>query len=90
MEIAALIQQLNTTDENSQLEAKQGSAIDKSFLETVCAFANEPNLGGGIILLGLVREENSLFPSYQPVGIQDPDQLGQDIATRALTRLMCL
>jgi ATP-dependent DNA helicase RecG len=82
MEIAALIQQLNTTDENSQLEAKQGSAVDKSFLETVCAFANEPNLGGGIILLGLVREENSLFPSYQPVGIQDPDQLGQEIATK--------
>lgn len=82
MEISALIQQLNTTDENSQLEAKQGSAVDKSFLETVCAFANEPNLGGGIILLGLVREENSLFPSYQPVGIEDPDKLGQDIATK--------
>ncbi|MFC6221909.1 ATP-binding protein [Hymenobacter artigasi] len=85
MDIAALIQQLNTTDENSRLEAKQGSGIDKSFMESVCAFANEPNLGGGIILLGLVRDENNLFPSYQPVGVPDPDKLGQEIATKCAT-----
>lgn len=37
---------LNTLDENERLEAKRGSVIGPSVLETVCAFANEPGLQG--------------------------------------------
>lgn len=82
MNIPELIQQLNSTDENHQIEAKRGSAIDKSFMETVCAFSNEPGLGGGYIILGVVRDDNELFPFYKIEGINDADKLSQDIASR--------
>ena len=45
---------LNTLDENERLEAKRGSEIGPSVLETICAFANEPGLQGGTLLLGIV------------------------------------
>lgn len=38
---------LNSLDENERLEAKRGSEIGPSVLETICAFANEPGLQGG-------------------------------------------
>ncbi len=51
-------------------------------METVCAFANEPGLGGGWLLLGVVREEQALFPAYEVEGIDHPEKLGTDIATQ--------
>ncbi len=60
-----LLQSLNLLDETERIEAKRASEAGKSLLETVCAFANEPGLGGGWLLLGVVREEMALFPSYQ-------------------------
>lgn len=63
MNAAELIQQLNLTDELNWVEAKKGSAIDRSILETVCAFSNEPGMGGGHILLGVVMDSESLFPA---------------------------
>ncbi|MBH8569338.1 putative DNA binding domain-containing protein [Microvirga sp. STS02] len=86
MDIPKLIQQLNSTDENHQIEAKRGSAVDVSFFETVNAFANEPDLGGGHILLGLVKDESSLFPTYNIVGVEDADKVGQEIASGCATR----
>ncbi len=56
--------------------------MGKSVLETICAFANEPGLGGGWLLLGVVRDELALFPSYEVEGIAQPEKLGADIATQ--------
>ena len=50
-----LLESLNLLDENEHIEAKRASEAGKSILETICAFANEPGLGGGWLLLGVVR-----------------------------------
>lgn len=82
MNASDLLESLNTLDEHERIEAKRGSESGKSLLETVCAFANEPGLGGGSLLLGIVRDDMSLFPTYSVVGVADPDQLTADIATQ--------
>lgn len=78
----ALLQSLNLLDETERIEAKRASEAGKSLLETVCAFANEPGLGGGWLLLGVVREDMALFPSYQVEGVPHPDKLCADLATQ--------
>nr|WP_311538521.1 ATP-binding protein [Ornithobacterium rhinotracheale] len=55
-------------------------------LETVCAFSNEPGLGGGYILLGVTEEENTPFPSYTIAGVQNPDKLQLDLSTQCADR----
>lgn len=82
MDIRELIQQINHTDECNWIEAKKASSIDRSILETVNSFSNEPGLGGGYILLGLEQEENSLFPSYVITDIADTDKLQLDLSTQ--------
>lgn len=77
-----LIESLNTLDEHDRVEAKRGSEPGKSIQETICAFANEPGLGGGWILLGIVRDELALFPAYEVEGIEQPDKLSADIASQ--------
>ena len=77
-----LLQSLNLLDETERIEAKRASDVGKSLMETVCAFANEPGLGGGWLLLGVVREEMALFPSYQVEGVPHPDKLCADLATQ--------
>ncbi|MFB2118970.1 ATP-binding protein [Parapedobacter sp. 2B3] len=78
-----LIQQLNHTDECNWIEAKRGSAVDRSILETVCAFSNEPGLGGGYILLGVEQESISLFPSYEITGVEQTDKVQLDLGTQS-------
>ncbi len=73
---------LNTLDENERLEAKRGSDIGPSVLETICAFANEPGLQGGTLLLGIVRDETDLFSSYVVEGVDQPDALSANLATQ--------
>lgn len=80
-----LLESLNLLDENERIEAKRASEVGKSVLETICAFANEPGLGGGWLLLGVVREEMALFPSYEAEGIEQPEKLGAEIATQCRT-----
>lgn len=82
----ALIQELNETDETEHLEAKEisGSDVGKSFYETVCALSNEPDLGGGTILLG-VEKEQALFPLYSASGVAEPDKIASDIASGCST-----
>jgi ATP-dependent DNA helicase RecG len=82
----ALIQELNETDETEHLEAKEisGSDVGKSFYETVCALSNEPDLGGGTILLG-VEKEQALFPLYSASGVSEPDKIASDIASGCST-----
>lgn len=77
-----LLESLNLLDEQERIEAKRASEVGKSLLETVCAFANEPGLGGGWLLLGVVREELALFPAYEVEGIDQPEKLGTEIATQ--------
>lgn len=77
-----LLESLNLLDENEHIEAKRASEAGKSILETICAFANEPGLGGGWLLLGVVREEMALFPAYEVEGIAQPEKLGTEIATQ--------
>jgi len=77
-----LLEQLNELDEHKNIEAKTASELGKSALETICAFANEPGLGGGWLLLGARMEEDALFRQYIAVGISDPDKLGRDLTTQ--------
>ena len=78
-----LLERLQLLDETERIEAKAGSDIGKSVLETLCAFTNEPNMGGGWLLLGVVREEMALFPGYVVEGIEHAERVGADLATQA-------
>lgn len=73
---------LNALDENERLEAKRGTEIGPSILETICAFANEPDLQGGTLLLGVVRDEADLFSPYVVEGVKQPDALSASLATQ--------
>ncbi|MCB0430607.1 MAG: putative DNA binding domain-containing protein [Flavobacteriales bacterium] len=77
-----LFDQLNATDEVTEIEAKPSRAITSSVMETVCAFANEPGLGGGYILIGARKDPSSLFPQYIIDPILDPDKIQSDFATQ--------
>lgn len=46
-----ILTQLCELDEHPRFEAKSVSQIGASVMQTVCAFANEPGLVGGYILL---------------------------------------
>jgi ATP-dependent DNA helicase RecG len=85
MTATELIEQLNALDEHERIEAKRASEIGRSVMETICAFANEPGLKGGTLLLGVARDELALFPAYEIVGIDQPDTLSQVLATRCRT-----
>ena len=82
MNAKELLQRLNLLDENERIEAKRARESGKSILETICAFANEPGLGGGWLLLGVTREELALFPGYEVEGVPDPDKLSADLASQ--------
>ncbi|MBP1223054.1 RNA-binding domain-containing protein [Flavobacterium sp. 1355] len=77
--IKDILEHLNITDECTTIEAKRGSEIDTSIMETICAFSNEPGLGGGLIVLGVVKDESALFQNYIVEGITNPDKLQLDI-----------
>lgn len=78
-----LLQELTALDESHRIEAKQARQIDRSVMETVCAFANEPGLGGGYLLLGVSRDPQDLFTNaYRIDGIDDPDKLQSDLASQ--------
>ena len=82
MTAAELLESLNLLDEQERVEAKRSQDVGKSMLETVCALANEPGLGGDWILLGVHREEMALFPSYEVEGLENADKLTADLATQ--------
>jgi ATP-dependent DNA helicase RecG len=77
-----LLDTLNMLDEHERLEAKTAQEVGKSLLETLCAFANEPGLGGGWVLLGVLRDENASAPAYQVAGLSHPDKIVSDLATQ--------
>ena len=79
-----LFEDLNSNDENARIEAKRASEVGKSIMETICAFANEPDLDGGYLLLGAVRKgfDDNGFPVYEPENIANPDKVQNDIANQ--------
>ena len=75
-----LFAELNSFDEKRRIEAKSASAVGKSMMETVCAFANEPGLCGGYLLLGAKRTgmAEDGRPVYEPENIENTDKVQSD------------
>lgn len=82
MNAQELLESLTLLDENERIEAKRAQDVGKSLLETMCAFANEPGMDGGWLLLGVAPDEQALFPGYAVEGVTDPDKLSADIASQ--------
>lgn len=86
--VQGLIAELNELGEHTRVEAKTSSELGKAALETVGAFSNEPNLGGGHLLLGVVKEKNTDLFGKQPyvvVGVPDPEGVSAELANRCAT-----
>lgn len=80
-----ILYRLNSLDEDKRVEAKCGSKIDRSVMETICSFSNEPNMGGGNIILGVEscdRPNDNHVKTYYVVGVEDADKLQSDIASQ--------
>ena len=81
-----LLEILRSLGETSRIEAKLCGAVSKSVMETVCAYANEPGMSGGQLLLGVDEQRDSLFPDYSVVGIRDIDKITNDLISQCRTR----
>jgi ATP-dependent DNA helicase RecG len=80
MDFNELFSILQNGDETDRIEAKKAAnGVGKSFLETVSALSNEPDLGGGYILLGITKNDEN-EPKYIITGVSDPDTLQNEIA----------
>lgn len=76
------IDELNAIDEHVRIEAKQCTdCIDKSVLETVCSFSNEPDLDGGVIIIGIEDTFDDKI-RYAVKGVTNVDKLQNDLATQ--------
>jgi ATP-dependent DNA helicase RecG len=85
---AELFEELNAVDESECIEAKRGSEAGKSVMQTIIAFANEPGLDGGYLLLGVDWFTNSKGDTeYRAVGLPDPDKVQKDLASQCATML---
>lgn len=82
-----LLREINSVDESPGIEAKRGSEAGKSLLETVIAFANEPGLGGGYLLLGIDRASETEKGRYEVAGVPDTDKVQADLASQCATTL---
>ena len=71
---AELLEQLRQIDEQPRIEAKRASEIGSSVMQTICAFANEPGLGGGYLLLG-IDEPKTADDAFSVCGVKDADAL---------------
>ncbi|MCF8304403.1 MAG: putative DNA binding domain-containing protein [Bacteroidales bacterium] len=78
-----LFDMLNLQDEADWIEAKGGKESSHSVMETVCAFCNEPGLGGGYILMGIAENQRFDDPAYVVDEIKDTDKLQKNIASQA-------
>ncbi len=74
----SLLQQLRQLDECPRIEAKRGTDIGSSAMQSVCAFANEPGLGGGYLLLG-VSEPDAQHNEFYVSGVDHTDKLLGDL-----------
>lgn len=86
MRCSELFDQLNILDEHPRIDAKTASEVGKSVMETICAYANEPGMGGGHLLLGVKECEEPQGNKYCVVGIENPDKIQQDLANQCSSR----
>ncbi len=78
-----LFELLNETDECTWIEAKGGSCSSRAVMESVCSFSNEPNLGGGYILLGVAEDDSSSENAYKVVPLENSfDKFQADFASQ--------
>ena len=83
-----LFEELNAVDESTRIEAKRASELGKSIMQTVIAFANEPGLNGGYLLLGADWSINAKGDTvYRPAGLPDPDKVQRDLASQCASML---
>jgi ATP-dependent DNA helicase RecG len=78
-----LFSALQASDETTQIEAKKASDVGKALLFTITSFSNEPGMGGGYFVLGVVKSAHGV--GYEAVGVPDPDKLQRDIAAHCAT-----
>lgn len=85
---ADLLEELNAVDESTRIEAKRASELGKSVMQTVIAFANEPGLGGGYLLLGVDWSTNDKGDTvYRAAGLHDPDKVQRDLSSQCASML---
>lgn len=72
---------MRTGDESASIEAKRAEEFGKSAFETISAFSNEPNQGGGYFLLGVATNSDRLFNEYEMVGVPNADKIQSDVAS---------
>ena len=78
-----LFEILNDTDECPWIEAKGIGDTSTSIMETVCSYSNEPDLGGGYILMSISADDSDTAATHYKIDpISDPDKLQSDIATQ--------
>lgn len=79
--VADLFQQLEDAGERRGIEAKRdlGDAAE----ETISAFANEPDLGGGYLVFGV---EETADGTFRVVGVRDPQKLQHDFTSVCANR----
>ena len=75
-----LLDELNAVDESTRIEAKRASDLGKSVMETVIAFANEPGLDGGYLLLGVDWAVNEFPGASCPLSSTLIDVLARRVA----------
>ena len=76
--VESLLTELRVLDEHSRIEAKRASHVGSSIMQSICAFANEPGLGGGHLLLG-VCEPDERHEQFWLEGVADVDKLLNEI-----------
>ncbi len=80
---ADLFAELCALDESSVIEAKRGARVDRAILETICAFTNEPRLGGGHLLLGVAETDDPLAtPRFVVVGVDAPERVQAELVSQ--------
>jgi len=78
-----LFEILNDTDECPWIEAKGIGDNVNSIMETICAYSNEPDLGGGYILMSISAYDSPTDTEFYKVDkLSNPDKLQSDIATQ--------
>ena len=77
-----LFDELCAHSESARIETKAGSAIGPSVMQTICAFANEPGLDGGYLLLGVSEQDKH----FVVTGVDDVDHLLQELSNNCRTQ----
>ncbi|KAE8236911.1 hypothetical protein A4X03_0g9282, partial [Tilletia caries] len=76
--VESLLAELRVLDEHPRIEAKRASQAGASIMQSICAFANEPGLGGGYLLLG-IGEPDATHAEFWVEGVADVDKLLNEI-----------